>query len=99
MTGGSLKPLPAPHINFDMRDRQRHTTAGAVGDTEFNPCIRIGRQAMMDMHGRETTAKAEPTQEMQQDNRIATARKADTQTIGRCQAGRKKSTDPRRQIS
>jgi hypothetical protein len=54
---------------------------------------------MMDMHGREAAGKAEPAQEMQQDNRIAASREADTEAFGWRQAGGEKSADPRRQIS
>jgi hypothetical protein len=51
----------------------------------------------MDMHRLQTVAKAESGQNMQEDDRIAATRQADTETLAGRRPGREKSRDPLRE--
>ena len=54
---------------------------------------------MMDMDGVEPAGTAQPGQQMQQDDRVATAGEADRQALVRRQAGGEKGADPLRELS
>ena len=71
----------------------------AIVGAKAGPVIGVGRQPMMHMDGGQAASETKPTQEVEQDNRIATTGKPDTEPVIRCQAGSEKIADPARQIS
>ena len=54
---------------------------------------------MMDMNGGEPLTEAETAQQMQQNDRVAAAGKADAEAFGRRQTGGEKLADPTGQIN
>jgi len=93
-TGSGLKTESALPIDRYTGNRQWHRQAFAVSGTEIRPGIGIGRQAVMDVNGRQAFAQAKLFQDMQQDDGVTTTGKADAETFGRRQTSGEKIADP-----
>ncbi len=98
-TGCRLEALSGPQADRDPAHVQRNTQIPTIAGTEISPGVGVGRQAMMDMNGGETTGKREPAQNMGQNDRIAAAGKSDAKALMQRQAGGQESADPLAEIS
>ena len=86
-------------LNVDLLDVASDTEAPAIVGTERGPASGIRRQAVVHMHGIEPLAQAEIDENLQEDDRVATAGKADAQAPGAGRPGGEKRGDPGRETT
>jgi hypothetical protein len=96
-TGLRLQPQAVVPVYCNVLEQEFYAEVPAIVGAEPGPAIGIRRQAVMDMHRLQTVATAESGQNMQEDDRIAATREADTEALARRRSGREKSRDPLRE--
>ena len=97
--GSCLEPKITPAVDVNALDQEFDTQTSAKVSAEIGPAIGIRRQAVMDVHGPQMPTRIKCSKNMQEDDRITTARESYANVLARRRAGCKKRGNPGREAT
>ena len=94
-----FEPETTVAVDFDTFDEQFDAEITAIVGAESGPAIGIRRQAVMNVNGAQIPARTKNSENMQEDDRIATARESYAKVLARRRAGCEKCGNPGRKAT